>query len=91
MLDVFNREVIGWPLKPRMTIDIVTGCFNDGMFSPSAASRRDTSFRSWQSICQQCVPEQAQGIRHGLLHVPRRKLLRYSVYDDGELISEGSS
>jgi transposase InsO family protein len=23
-LDLFNREVVGWLLKPRMTVDIVT-------------------------------------------------------------------
>ena len=26
VLDLFNREVVGWSLKPRMTADIVTDC-----------------------------------------------------------------
>jgi len=32
VLDLFNREVIGWSLKPRMTSDIVTGALTMAWF-----------------------------------------------------------
>jgi transposase InsO family protein len=32
VLDLFNREMIGWSLKPRMTADIVTGALTMAWF-----------------------------------------------------------
>ena len=32
MLDLFNREVVGWSLKPRMTADIVTDALTIAWF-----------------------------------------------------------
>lgn len=32
MLDLFNREVVGWSLKPRMTIDLVTDALTMAWF-----------------------------------------------------------
>ena len=32
MLDLFNREVVGWSLKPRMTADIVTDALTMAWF-----------------------------------------------------------
>ena len=38
LLDLFNREVVGWSLKPRMTADIVTDALTMAWFR-----------RSWRS------------------------------------------
>ena len=32
VLDLFNREVVGWSLKPRMTADIVTDALTMAWF-----------------------------------------------------------
>ncbi len=32
VLDLFNREVVGWSLKPRMTADLVTDALTMGWF-----------------------------------------------------------
>ena len=32
VLDLFNREVVGWSLKPRMTVDIVTDALTMAWF-----------------------------------------------------------
>jgi transposase InsO family protein len=46
VLDLFNREVAGWQLKPRMTADIVTGALTMARF------RRKPEVDSWP-IAQQ--------------------------------------
>lgn len=38
MLDLFNREVVGWSLKPRMTADIVTDALTMAWFRRKPAS-----------------------------------------------------
>ena len=32
ILDLFNREVVGWSLKPRMTADLVTDALTRAWF-----------------------------------------------------------
>ena len=32
MLDLFNREIVGWSIKPRMTADIVTDALTMAWF-----------------------------------------------------------
>ena len=57
VLDLFNREVIGWSLKPRMTADIVTDALTMAWFrrkptpgvmhhSDRAANTPATTFRT---------------------------------------------
>jgi transposase InsO family protein len=38
VLDLFNREIVGWSIKPRMTADIVTDALTMAWFrrKPSA-------------------------------------------------------
>lgn len=43
VLDLFNREVVGWAIKPRMTADIVYGRADDGVVPTQASTRRDAS------------------------------------------------
>lgn len=38
MLDLFNREVVGWSLKPRMTADIVTDALTMAWFRKKPAA-----------------------------------------------------
>lgn len=37
VLDLFNREVVGWSIKPRMTAAIVTDALGDYIDAPHAA------------------------------------------------------
>jgi transposase InsO family protein len=37
VLDLFNREVVGWSLKPRMTADIVTDALTMAWFRKKPA------------------------------------------------------
>jgi putative transposase len=38
VLDLFNREVVGWSLKPRMTADIVTDALTMAWFRREPAA-----------------------------------------------------
>jgi putative transposase len=42
VLDLFNREVVGWSIKPRMTADIVTDAL-DGVVSQTTGTGPDPS------------------------------------------------
>jgi putative transposase len=75
VLDLFNREVVGWSLKPRMTSDIVTDALTMAWFRRRPAPGLTASLRPGQPIRQPCVSGQAEGIRHALLNEPQRKLL----------------
>lgn len=70
VLDLFNREVIGWSLKPRMTSNIVTDALTMAWFRrrPPAGVTHHSDRGS--PICQQSVSVQAQGICHGLFYEP---------------------
>lgn len=39
MIDIFNREVVGWSLKPRMTADIVSDALTMAWFRRKPAAR----------------------------------------------------
>jgi transposase InsO family protein len=75
VLDLFNREVVGWSLKPRMTTDIVTDALTMAWFRRKPAAGPDPSLGSGQSVCQSCLPGQAERVRHGLLDEPQGELL----------------
>ena len=76
VLDLFNREVIGWSLKPRMTADIVTDALTMAWFrkrpAPGLAA---ASLRPGQPVRQPCLSRQAQGVRHDVLDEPEGELL----------------
>lgn len=50
VMDLFNREVIGWSLKPKLSADIVTDALTMAWFRRKPRQRRDAPFRSRQSI-----------------------------------------
>ena len=75
VLDLFNREVVGWSLKARMTTDIVTDALTMAWFRRKPAAGPDPSLGSGQSVCQSCLPGQAEKVRHGLLDEPQGELL----------------
>jgi len=85
VLDLFNREVVGWSIKPRMTADIVTDALTMAWFrrrpEPDAMHHSD---RGRQPVCQSRLPAQAGGIWHALLDEPQRKLL--GQRPNGELL-----
>ena len=81
VLDLFNREVVGWSLKPRMTADIVTDALTMAWFRRKPAAGLIHHSDRGQSVRQSCLPGQAEGMRHGLLDEPPWQLLGYSVYD----------
>ena len=67
VLDLFNREVVGWSLKPRMTADIVTDALTLAWFRRKpAVGLLHHSDRG--SLYATTLPEHAAGIRHGGLH-----------------------
>ena len=84
VLDLFNREIVGWSLKPSMTADIVTDALSMGLAQETPGTGADASLGPRQSVCQPCVSGQAQGIRHALLNEPQRKLLGQCA--DGKLV-----
>lgn len=68
VLDLFNREVVGWSLKPRMTADIVTDALTMAWVPAETGSGADASLGSGPPVCQPTFPEHAEGIRHGWLN-----------------------
>jgi len=79
VLDLFNREVVGWSLKPRMTADIVTDALDHGLVQEAPGAGAAASLRPRQPVRQPRLSGQAQGIRHDLLDEPERELLGYSI------------
>ena len=75
VLDLFNREVVGWSLKPRMTADIVTDALDHGLVQEAPGAGAAASLRPRQPVRQPRLSGQAQGIRHDLLDEPERELL----------------
>lgn len=46
MIGLFNREVVGWSLKPHMTADIMTDALTMAWFGRKPAGWADTPFGS---------------------------------------------
>jgi putative transposase len=57
VLDLFNREVVGWSLKPRMTADLVTDALTMGWFRRKPAPGADPPFRSGEPVRQSCFQD----------------------------------
>ncbi len=74
VLDLFNREVVGWSLKPRMTADIVTDALTMAWFRCRPAPGLMHHFRPWQPVRQPYLSGQAQGIWHDLFDEPQGQL-----------------
>jgi transposase InsO family protein len=77
VLDLFNREVVGWSLKPRMTSEIVTDALTMAWFrrrpAPGLLHHSDRG-------SQPCLSGQAQGIWHALFDEQERELLGQRAY-----------
>lgn len=88
VLDLFNREVVGWSIRPRMTADIVTDALAMAWFRRKPVSglihHSDRGSRggfNWPS--QHPIVEQILSIRPGLLQVssnPAFSAAWYSVH-----------
>jgi putative transposase len=74
VLDLFNREVVGWSLKPRMTADIVTDALTMAWFRRRPATGLMHHFRPRQPVRQPYLSGQAQGIWHDLFDEPQGQL-----------------
>lgn len=44
MLDLFNREIVGWSIKPRMTADIVTDALTPAILRQRGPAARHHRF-----------------------------------------------
>jgi putative transposase len=75
VLDLFNREVVGWSLKPRMTSDIVIDALAMAWFRRKPAPGLISSFRPGQPVRQPCLPGATERIWHGLLDESQGELL----------------
>ena len=84
VLDLFNREVIGWSLKPRMTTDLVTDALTMAWFRrrPPAGVMHHSDRGS--QYASRRVSEQAGRVRHDLFDEPQGKLLGQLA--DGKLV-----
>ena len=69
VIDLFNREVVGWSIKPRMTVDIVTDALRMAWFRRKPGKGL-LPFGSWQPICRWGFSGSPSGIRHGVLDEP---------------------
>ncbi len=61
VLDLFNREIVEWSLKPRMTADIVTDALTMALkvaMPQETCAGADASLRPGQPVCKP--------VRHGL-------------------------
>jgi putative transposase len=65
VLDLFNREVVGWSLKPRMTADIDRRA-DDGLFQEATGTRDWLHHSDWQHASANMPFRQAWRIRHDL-------------------------
>ncbi|TDR04136.1 integrase-like protein [Paraburkholderia silvatlantica] len=69
-LDLFNREVVGWSVKPRMTTELVTDALTMAWFrrrpAPGALHHSDRG----SQYCQPRLPAQTELVRHALLDEP---------------------
>ena len=74
-LDLFNREVVGWPVKPRMTADLVTDALAMAWFCRRPAPRRVASFGQRQSIREPRIPVQTALVRHAMFDELEGQLL----------------
>ena len=86
VLDLFNREVVGWSIKPRMTADIVIDALTMAWFRRRPApglihhSDRGSQYASAR------VPGAADRIRHDLLDESQGQLLGQRA--DRELLQQ---
>lgn len=70
VLDLFNREVVGWSIKPRMTADIVIDTLTMAWVPQEAGPRSDSSFRPGKPLCQPRLSGAAERVRYDLLDEP---------------------
>ena len=75
VIDLYDRAVVGWSIRPRMTADIVIDAFDDGVVQAPPAKRVVASQRSRQPIRQPGVPGQTDRIRHEVFDEPQGQLL----------------
>ena len=86
VLDLFNREVVGWSIKPRMTSDIVMDALSMAWFRRQPApglmhhSDRGSQYASHR------LPGTTARIRHGLLDESQGQLLGQRAH--GELLQQ---
>ncbi len=84
-LDLFNREVVGWSVRPRMTTQLVTDALTMAWFRRPAPGALHHSDRG-SPIRQLRLPAQTEHVRHALLDEPQRQLLGYRA--DGKLLQQ---
>ena len=75
VLDLFNREIVGWSIKPRMTADIVTDALTMAWFRRKPGAGRDLPQRPRQPVRQPGHDRQAHRVRHDGLDEPQGQLL----------------
>lgn len=77
VLDLFNREVVGWSLQPRMTADIVTDAL--ACFRRKPAGERIHHSDRGSQYAQPTLPAHTEGIRHDLRHESQGEMLGYRI------------
>lgn len=87
VIDLFNREVVGWSIKPRMTTDIVMDALTMAWFRRKPApGLMHHSDRGIHPVCQPRLPGATEGIRHGLFDESKGELLGQRPH--GELLQQ---
>nr|NMF97722.1 DDE-type integrase/transposase/recombinase [Aromatoleum toluolicum] len=75
VIDVFNREVVGWSIKPRMTTDLVLDALSMAWFRHLPNQGGAVSFRSRKPVFPSCLPGPLGHIRHVRIAVAQGQLL----------------
>ena len=75
VIDLFNREVVGWAIKERMTADIVTDALTMAWFRRRPEPGADPSLRPRQPVRERRVPGAAGRVRDDLLDESQGQLL----------------
>jgi transposase InsO family protein len=75
VLDLFNREVVGWSIKPNMTADIVVDALSMAWFRRKPAPGLIHHSDRGQPVCKPPLSGTAEGIRHDPLHEREGELL----------------
>ena len=86
VLDLFNREIVGWSIKSRMTADIVTDALTMAWFRRRPAPGLIHHSDRGSQYASHAHRRQARRVRHALLDEPQGQLLGQRA--DGELLQQ---
>jgi hypothetical protein len=77
IMELFNREIIGYSLSNRLTTETtVTPALDIGGSASPTTRRGYSALESWRTVCQQGIQKKTQKAQHDPKHERQRQLLR---------------